>query len=244
MTGAEPRGNVIYLQEVRGNAQRSSARRPPRRTSPRPLHRKAVRRLTVSAVIAVLTIAGLLALLMPQSGTEEKPPSAAGQADALPAPLPTLVMVEEDKPEYIPDTAEVEALAKMLYGEARGIASDTEKAACVWCVLNRVDNPRLIYCTNLLADRCGGTDTRRCIWFFPTWPAIISTSFAVHTIRISSRVLLAIFPTAIGTVIRPILLPRPTMSEAIMSSVALNIHRNTSGKPMHSTVPTAIRHRA
>ena len=30
----------------------------------------------------------------------------------------------------------------MLYGEARGIPSDTEKAACVWCVLNRVDDPR------------------------------------------------------------------------------------------------------
>ena len=42
----------------------------------------------------------------------------------------------------VPDAAEVEALAKMLYGEARGIASDMEKAACVWCVLNRVDDPR------------------------------------------------------------------------------------------------------
>ena len=111
-------------------------------TSRRPLHRKAVRRLTVSAVIAVLTIAGLLAFLMPWSGTEEKPPSAAGQADAPPASLPALALVEEDKPEYIPDAAEVEALAKMLYGEARGVASDTEKAACVWCVLNRVDDPR------------------------------------------------------------------------------------------------------
>lgn len=28
----------------------------------------------------------------------------------------------------------------MLWGEARGIPSDTEKAACIWCVLNRVDN--------------------------------------------------------------------------------------------------------
>lgn len=27
----------------------------------------------------------------------------------------------------------------MVWGEARGIPSDTEKAACVWCVLNRVD---------------------------------------------------------------------------------------------------------
>ena len=111
-------------------------------TSRRPLHRKAVRRLTVSAVIAVLTIAALLSFLMPWSGTEEKPPSAAGQADAPPASrVPALVLIEEDKPAYIPDAAEVEALAKMLYGEARGVVSDTEKAACVWCVLNRVDDP-------------------------------------------------------------------------------------------------------
>lgn len=35
---------------------------------------------------------------------------------------------------------EATALAKMLWGEARGISSDTEKAACIWCVLNRVDS--------------------------------------------------------------------------------------------------------
>ena len=34
---------------------------------------------------------------------------------------------------------EVAALAKMLWGEARGIPSETEQAACVWCVLNRVN---------------------------------------------------------------------------------------------------------
>lgn len=111
-------------------------------TSPRPLHRKAVRRLTVSAAIAVLTVAALLAFLMPWSGTEQTPPSAAGKADTPPASLPALAPIEEDKPAYIPDAAEVEALAKMLYGEARGVASDTEKAACVWCVLNRVDDSR------------------------------------------------------------------------------------------------------
>lgn len=31
------------------------------------------------------------------------------------------------------------ALAKLLWAEARGIHSDTEKAAVVWCVLNRVE---------------------------------------------------------------------------------------------------------
>lgn len=48
----------------------------------------------------------------------------------------------EVKAEYTPPAADVEALAKMLYGEARGVDSDTEKAACAWVVLNRVDDPR------------------------------------------------------------------------------------------------------
>ena len=33
----------------------------------------------------------------------------------------------------------VAVLAKVLQGEARGVKSDTNKAAVVWCVLNRVD---------------------------------------------------------------------------------------------------------
>lgn len=35
--------------------------------------------------------------------------------------------------------AEIDMLAKLLWGEARGVDSDTEKAAVIWCVLNRVD---------------------------------------------------------------------------------------------------------
>lgn len=48
---------------------------------------------------------------------------------------------EPPEPEYVPDAAEVEALAKMLWGEARGVKSKTERAACAWCALNRVDHP-------------------------------------------------------------------------------------------------------
>lgn len=36
---------------------------------------------------------------------------------------------------------QIEALAKVVWGEARG-CSDTQKAAVVWCILNRVDNDR------------------------------------------------------------------------------------------------------
>lgn len=37
------------------------------------------------------------------------------------------------------DPGDATILAKLLWGEARGVESDAEKAAVVWCVLNRVD---------------------------------------------------------------------------------------------------------
>lgn len=53
------------------------------------------------------------------------------------------VVTPESEPEVTPQPwtdEEVIVLAKMLWGEARGVSSDAEKAACVWCVLNRVDH--------------------------------------------------------------------------------------------------------
>ena len=88
-------------------------------------------------------------------------------ADYIPFPLLTLAPEPEEQ-EYIPDAAEVEALAKMLYGEARGIASDMEKAACVWCVLNRVDDPRFpdIRAGGFGSVRISSPDIRQIIPFF------------------------------------------------------------------------------
>ena len=42
--------------------------------------------------------------------------------------------------QYIPNPDDVTMLAKLIYGEARGIESQTEQAAVVWTVLNRVDS--------------------------------------------------------------------------------------------------------
>lgn len=39
----------------------------------------------------------------------------------------------------VPEQKDVEMLAKLIWGEARGVQSKTEQAAVVWCVLNRVD---------------------------------------------------------------------------------------------------------
>ena len=98
-----------------------------------------------AAVLSLAIVAIPLVAFMPWSGIGKQegiPPSVAEATPILsPSPLLTLAP-ETPEAEYIPDAAEVEALAKMLYGEARGIASDMEKAACVWCVLNRVDDPR------------------------------------------------------------------------------------------------------
>ena len=37
--------------------------------------------------------------------------------------------------------AEIEAIARTMWGEARGVPSKTEIAAVGWCILNRVDSP-------------------------------------------------------------------------------------------------------
>ena len=112
----------------------------------------------LAAAVAALIVIIPLAALMPWSGSNAKEPSEAetpyisAEADK-PSPLeaeeqyydevtdPTFTGYPEAQ-HYEPEAAEVEALARMLYGEARGVASDREKAACVWCVLNRVDDPR------------------------------------------------------------------------------------------------------
>lgn len=49
--------------------------------------------------------------------------------------------VQATEPEIpTPDQKDVEMLAKLIWGEARGVQSKTEQAAVVWCVLNRVDS--------------------------------------------------------------------------------------------------------
>ena len=52
-------------------------------------------------------------------------------------PLPQGIAYIETEPLY--GDEEITALAKLIWGEARGLASDTEKAAIVWTVLNRYD---------------------------------------------------------------------------------------------------------
>lgn len=96
----------------------------------------------ISRVVLTLALTG--ALISPTFG------GGHPQEEQTPDPPRNMEVVsinytqppQETETEYIPPAADVEALAKMLYGEARGVISKTEQAACVWVVLNRVDNPR------------------------------------------------------------------------------------------------------
>ena len=113
-------------------------RRRPRRRSPLPF-------LLLVVVVVGCAFAAAVAAVVPMEAD-----SPGGQDQAFPAP--TLEEAERDKLDapaaatptptpapYIPDEAEVEMLARLIWGEARGIPSDMHKAAVVWCVLNRVD---------------------------------------------------------------------------------------------------------
>lgn len=96
--------------------------------------------LALLAAVVVLSFFGMAA-------TSRRP-----QAAALPLPEFTISTdaalitsppsAAETSAAYVPDEAEVEMLARVLWGEARGVPSDMEKAAVVWCVLNRVDAER------------------------------------------------------------------------------------------------------
>lgn len=69
--------------------------------------------------------------------------TGGGEAeDAEQEPMETAETVVEDTPEQEaidPLKADKEALARMVWGEARG-CSTTERAAVVWCALNRFDS--------------------------------------------------------------------------------------------------------
>lgn len=53
--------------------------------------------------------------------------------------LSTMSQEEIEEIEFVVDQTEIEMLARLVWGEARGCTT-TEQAAVMWCVLNRVDS--------------------------------------------------------------------------------------------------------
>ena len=126
----EPTASAYHIRRERVRAQR---------------RRRAMLRRRVALTVALLTVAALLAALMPWSGSgaADKPKdTTAGTLEEVHQPTAVLLPSSGTVAEYVPNAAEVEALAKLIYGEAGIVPSTTEQAAVVWCVLNRVDDPR------------------------------------------------------------------------------------------------------
>lgn len=93
--------------------------------------------IIIAQVCAILLALIVMILLALDSGEAD--------ADGVPPEVDTngLCVVEVAEPEYEMyfTEADVTALAQMLYGEARGCTLVNQQQ-CVWCVLNRVDDPR------------------------------------------------------------------------------------------------------
>lgn len=99
-----------------------------------------------------IIVAGILMATGGTSAIDEGDASTAGdtvhaaEANQNPSPVikatPLVYKKESDTqpPLFTPNEAEVEMLAKTIWGEARGVKSTTEKAAVAWCILNRVDS--------------------------------------------------------------------------------------------------------
>lgn len=63
-------------------------------------------------------------------------------SDTAPEFSPRALYTTEVRVSYTLCYEDAVRLAQTLYGEARGVSTIEEKAAVVWCILNRVDDPR------------------------------------------------------------------------------------------------------
>lgn len=100
-------------------------------------------KLSISLCLMSITLCLLSIVLCFVGIFEDTPNDAPPTASAIPAEVVEEVIEVVECTTATPDKPwtdeEAEVLAKMLWGEARGIPSDTQKAAVIWCVLNRVD---------------------------------------------------------------------------------------------------------
>lgn len=94
-------------------------------------------RIFIMAVCAIAIATTMILVVTAFCGaTKGAPPT---NDDFVLVTVPDETSEESSKSEWQPDEADVEYIAKTLYGECVGVKSDTEKAAVVWCILNRVD---------------------------------------------------------------------------------------------------------
>lgn len=119
--------------------------------------RRAAMQRAACLALALLAVAAAFAW----SGRPQEPETPEATvpvtATALPAETPALEF--EDREAIDPMEASKVALAKMVWGEARG-CSTTEQAATIWCVLNRYDSGDRFW-----ADTVEGITTQPCQFY-------------------------------------------------------------------------------
>lgn len=124
--------------------------------------RRAAMQRAACLALALLAVAAAFAW----SGRPQEPETPEATvpvtATVLPAEAPTLEPITlefEDQEAIDPMEASKVALAKMVWGEARG-CSTTEQAATIWCVLNRYDSGDRFW-----ADTVEGITTQPCQFY-------------------------------------------------------------------------------
>lgn len=94
--------------------------------------------LLVSSAGVILTASDAEATPTEPSTTQA--PTAAPVVKKVPTHKePTTEKVATTRPNTALDPAEIELIARTIWGEAEGVVSQTEQAAVAWCILNRVD---------------------------------------------------------------------------------------------------------
>ena len=124
--------------------------------------RRAAMQRAACLALALLAVAAAFAWSGRPQEQEAMETAAPVTATALPAetPTPEPITLEFENQEAIdPMEASKVALAKMVWGEARG-CSTTEQAATIWCVLNRYDSGDRFW-----ADTVEGITTQPCQFY-------------------------------------------------------------------------------
>lgn len=114
--------------------------------------RQIIRRVCAGACALAFLASCCLVLTRWRAAREAQPEPAEATEPPAPVEQPTEQPTEVEAID--PLKADLEALARMVWGEARG-CSTTEQAAVVWCVLNRFDSddPYYANCMTLPASR-------------------------------------------------------------------------------------------
>ena len=102
------------------------------------------RRRALALLLWAIVVALWVRHMLPGEKAETEPMylgAAASTVNEMPLPAQTPAVTPEPPPTPRQPESDAVYLAQCLWGEARGIPSQTEKAAVVWCVLNRVDHP-------------------------------------------------------------------------------------------------------